>query len=119
MNNREYLYRYVETRYSIGVDEWGDPLPGFNLVVSLQSYLILRRTPKGTWIDCGYERFVRLNTRKKFACATALEAAESFRARKNRQIGILSAQLEQAKRALKLLDIQTNTEAIGNHNDFC
>ena len=94
------LYRYQEQSYSNGVDQFDNPLPGYKLKIELHTYRIIRETPKGVWInDYGKDRFVLLTAKKKFACRTKEEALESFIARKNRQIGILSAQLEKAKLA--------------------
>jgi hypothetical protein len=47
-------------------------------------------------------KFVLLTAKKQYACATKEEALTSFLARKERQIKILEANLERAKRALAL-----------------
>jgi hypothetical protein len=100
--SKNYLYRYQEQSYSIGVDQFDNPLPGYHLIIELYSYRVIRETSKGVWInDYGKDRFVLLTARKKFACRTKEEALESFIARKNRQIKILSDQLEKAKLAKK------------------
>jgi hypothetical protein len=100
--SKNYLYRYQEQSYSIGVDQFDNPLPGYQLKIELYSYRVIRETSKGVWInDYGKDRFVLLTARKKFACRTKEEALESFIARKNRQIKILSLQLEKAKLAKK------------------
>ena len=100
--SKEYLYRYQEQTYSLGVNQFDDPLPGYTLSVNLYSYPIIRKTPKGVWIDdYGKERFILLSAKKKFACQTKKEALESFIARKTQQIRILSNQLDQAKLAKK------------------
>ncbi len=101
---REMFYRYDVVRYSLGVDECGDPLPGSRIELRLGEYEVLNRTPKGAWIGgLGYRRFVLLTARKQYACETVELAAESFRARKRRQIKILSGQLAEAEYALRLL----------------
>lgn len=110
----EVLYRYEDRTYSRGVNEFDDPLPGYTLRVELYEYPIVKRTPKGAWIYTGLcfpmpldledrkeQRFVCLTRRKKYACETKEDAMESFRARKQRQISILRAQLQHAKNALE------------------
>ncbi len=101
------LYRYEEWVTGNGVDDYDDPYPGYNLEVILKEYKIIKRTPKGVWIRlydyyCGEipKRFVRLSATKKYACESKEEAYESFKARKNRQIAILSEQLQRAIEAL-------------------
>jgi hypothetical protein len=106
------MYRYEETTYSRGVNEVDDPLPGYHLVVRCREYTIVRRTPKGAWIVegsphdqiHGFEKFVLLTARKKFACETRADALESFRARKRRQLGILEARANKVKLALEMAD---------------
>ena len=106
---KAFLYRYDDIAYSVGVDECDNPLPGYNLQARLTQYRITKYTPKGCWItdDWPYlngqwKRFVNFSTRKQFACRTKQVALESFRKRKNRQIEILTEQLERAKRARDL-----------------
>lgn len=103
------MYRYEETVYSRGVDQFDDPLPGYSLGVSCREFEIVRRTPKGVWVKEWYgipgeERFVLLTARKRYACPTRAEALESFRARKKRQLGILEAQAKKVKLALEMAD---------------
>ena len=115
----EYAYRYEEVAYSIGLNEYGDLIPGYNLKVELREYKIIKFTPQGfwiyldSWLDRYFithplfdrdKRFVLRDARKKFACLTKADALESFKARKRRQIQILEGQLEKAKRALKLAE---------------
>ena len=101
----ETLYRYNVRRWSLGADEFDNPLPGCRLEVLLDGYLVLKRTPKGAWIDVyGVRRFVLLTARKQFACETAELAAESFRRRKTKQISLLKAQQAEAVHALRLLE---------------
>lgn len=77
------LYRYVDCQD----------------VVLLERYPIVRRTPKGAWIELapGYDhlnikpelKFVLNDARKRFAHETLDGAKESFLARKRRQLSIL------------------------------
>lgn len=102
----EYFYRYKEVTYSLGMDQFDYPLPGSDLKVELERYRVIKRTPKGAWIDCGGwglnsdKKLVLLDSKKRFACPTKKEALESFKARKRRQIKIVKAQLKRAEEAL-------------------
>ena len=118
----EYLYRYEEVRYSLGVDQFDDPYPGYRLVVHCVKYKIIRRTPKGVWIryydnlialdEDKNKKFVLLTARKKFACETKEEARKSFIARKKRQIEILKAHLEQAETSLYIAETDIENKSI-------
>jgi hypothetical protein len=82
-------YRYEDTRTTNGIH------------VYLREFNVVRYTPQGAWIEqYGHGRFVLRNSRKRYACPSKEEALESFRARKKRQIKILTSQLERAKLAL-------------------
>lgn len=50
----------------------------------------------------GRRRFVLRASHKRYACPTRAEAMASYKARKTRQVAILSAQLRRAKRALNM-----------------
>lgn len=110
----ETAYRYDGLKYSWGTDEFDNPLPGCDIRVILREYDIIKKTPKGFWInyckDTGKNkfRFVLSNARKKFAHETIEAAAESFVARKERQIKILKAQLECAKKELCIFNHEIN-----------
>lgn len=100
----EYLYRVEGVTYAAYYDEWDDNRGIGRSELVTRTYPVTRRTPKGAWINmCGEKKFVNLTAHKKFACETVEDARESFRQRKRRQIGILSAQLRQAKMYLALL----------------
>jgi hypothetical protein len=97
----EYYYRIDDRRCSLGVDEWGGPLGGRVIELSLHKMPVLRRTPKGVWLDnYGGERFVLNGANKRFACPTVEEAQESFKARKEKQIRLLREQIRDAEEAL-------------------
>lgn len=92
------LYRYVNMDYGIGPK------------ISLDSYLVIKETPCGYWIpkwslisyiEGDPKRWVSKTSRKRFAYPTAEEAMINFKARKKRQILILTSQLESAKLALQ------------------
>jgi len=100
----EYLYRFEDKRYSVGIDEFENDL-GCYTQVNLYRFKILKRTPKGAWIDLyGDKRFVNLERKKKYACSTVEDAKISFKARKIRQISIYRGKLEIAQKALSLID---------------
>ena len=108
-----FLYRYEDQTYSLGVDQFDDPLPGYNLKLELRSFKVLRETPKGVWIEAysvNGERFVKLGTRKQYAHLTKEDAKTSYLFRKRKQIMILSGQLEKAERALQLGENLTNLD---------
>lgn len=97
----EYLYRYrdeVTSSYDCVSETFGSSY----VRVIMDSYLILKRTPKGAWIhlDSWQKKFVNLTARKQFACETPEKARASFIARKKRQIKILKSQLNYAEQAL-------------------
>lgn len=97
-----YWYRYEDRRYA---SAYGDG-PGEVRVV-LQEFRVRKVTPKGVRLD--NDRFVATAARKRFACPTKAEAMESFLARKKRQRAILSAQLRNVEKALKLAEAEALT----------
>ena len=68
----------------------------------MRCYIVLKRTPKGFWIDMNHapKRFVRADGIKKFAHLTRAAAVESYIARKRSQAGFLIAQLRLTARRL-------------------
>lgn len=94
----EYLYRYQNS---------GD-------VVLLHTFPVIRRTPKGAWIH-GYgvkPQFVLDGTKKRYAYPTKEEAKASFLARKQRQLGILKAQIKAVEASVQAM----NEERIGDYS---
>lgn len=106
MTEPQFFYRYEDVQYAAPVDEFDNPMGRGELRVELRKYRVVKATPTGVWLALylGHKRFVRLNARKRFACPTVAEAAESFRARKERQRAIHEARAERAERAMELLD---------------
>lgn len=96
----ENYYRYQEFRYSHGVDQFDDPLPGYDLKVELLTFDVLKKTSKGVWIgnlatgQFGSKKFILNSARKKYACPTKIDALASFLARKYRHRAILKKQLK-------------------------
>ena len=73
------------------------------LMLVLSSFLLLKTTPTGAWIDdFGRRRFVKTKARKRYACPTIDEALASYHARKDRQVSILQYQLSKAQAARTL-----------------
>lgn len=103
-NPQDVLYRAEARRYSYTIDADADRYGVTAPELKIYRYPVLRRTPKGAWIDVGSEpRFILLTANKRWACETEEEARESFAARRKRQIAILNAQLRQAHEDLRLV----------------
>jgi hypothetical protein len=102
----DVLWRVDGKRYSVVIDADREEYGSTPLQVEMRWYHVTKRTPCGAWLG---SRFVRLNARKQFASNTEKEALESYIARKKRQIGILSAQLREAERGLKIAEHTLNT----------
>ena len=81
--------------------------------VRLVTLFLIKETLKGYWISpnenfkdtefqslWGKKKWVSKTSQKRYAYPTKEEAKEGFKARKNRQITILSRRLDQAKRAV-------------------
>ena len=103
-------YRYMETQYAAPLDEYERPMGNGSVQINLNEYKVIKETPKGVWLgyDIGisfsnWKRFVLLNSRKRFACPTKVEAMVSFIARKRAQIRIYKARLESAEMALEMV----------------
>jgi hypothetical protein len=91
-------YRYYEVSTTSGVE------------VYFCTFIVLKKTTKGVWIDnYGNKKFVLNDARKKFACPTKGLAKESFIARKKRQIQILNKQLQKAKAALFRIELMSSS----------
>lgn len=92
------LYRYDTRRYGT-LDPDTDICTSSNTKLELQEFTINRYTPGGYWVLNGY-RWISKHGKKRYAYPTKKEALTSFKARKNRQIQLLTAQLEEAKAGL-------------------
>ncbi len=99
------FYRYEVTRYAAPLDEFDNPVGGGTLRLRLDTYQVVRKTPKGVWITDGLskDKFILLSAKKRWACPTKEEAAVAFAARKRRHISILKGQMETAEQALELI----------------
>lgn len=82
-------------------------------VMVLETFNVLKRTPRGAWIydtDRRKRRFILDDSKKRFAYPTKDEAKTSFLARKARQVGILEAQLKNIRASIQAL----NEDRIGD-----
>lgn len=73
-------------------------------VVYLDTYKILRHTPKGFWVEIPYgekPKFVQNDATKKFAHTTLEKAKESFLARKAMQYKHLMRQVQNVEAAIE------------------
>lgn len=95
---QDVLWRCEVTRYSVVIDADAERFGVSRPHPEMQWFRVVKRTRCGARLECG--RFVRLTAHKRWACQTQQEAIESFVARKNAQIRILSAKLERAKEDL-------------------
>ena len=97
-------YRYVDrkgTDFS-APDECGESHPTNTYVeITLESYPVLRYTPKGFWIDNhGKEKFIAHHWTKKYAQLNLAEARHAFQKRKELQQKILTNQLDNISNVL-------------------
>jgi len=110
----EVWYRYEDVAYAV-LSNGQDDRWHSRLEVELRTYPVLRRTPKGVWLDIDpcdpfgrfdepTRRFVLTNARRRFACPTLEEAKASFIARKRAQIRIYEARAARAWQAIAKLD---------------
>lgn len=89
------FYRYEDVKYhELGVR------------VELREFNLVRETPKGYWIcptwdySQEYQRWVSANGKNRKAYPTKEQALENYQRRKERQIKILEARLNDAKSGL-------------------
>jgi hypothetical protein len=104
---KDQLYRLEEVHYAAPLDEYEMPIGEGETRLRAMTFLVLKRTPKGAWINDyhGRRRFVLLTARKQYASETPIRATESFVARKRRQVSILEARRRKADHARKLGEI--------------
>lgn len=101
------LIRMRAVSYAPPLDQFDNPIGEGRQQIVTEHLPILSYTASGAWIDVyGQRKFVNLRARKQYACGTEADALASLRARKERQIVILSAQLRNATRVLKMLDMK-------------
>jgi hypothetical protein len=104
-------HRFEDYTTAPPLDEWDEPRGPSGVHLRHRTFEVVRATPRGVWLrelfaglpSEGPPRFVLASARRRFACPTEDEAAESFRARKRRQAGIHRARAALAERALALV----------------
>jgi hypothetical protein len=97
----DVLWRCEAKRYSVVIDADADRYGVTPPRLEMTWWQVNRRTDKGAWIG---GKFVLLTAVKKWACNTQEDALESFKARKRKQIRLLTAQLTYARRQLALTE---------------
>lgn len=106
----DYLYRYEDRTYGV-LNEW-EEISGSYVKVEESKYRVFSETQCGYWIiiyafdlDSKKNRkWVSKIAKKRFAYPTKIQAMISFKARKERQIKILTNQLENAKKSLVIIN---------------
>ncbi|WFU52219.1 hypothetical protein QA639_21160 [Bradyrhizobium pachyrhizi] len=96
----DVLWRCEAKRYSYVVDADREEYGVTDPRLEMWWWEVKRRTPKGAWLWTG--EFVLLTAFKKKYAETEALAIRDFKARKNKQIQILSRQLANAERELAL-----------------
>ena len=95
-------YRVEDYRVGPPLDEWERPIGRGTARVHMRQLPLVKETAKGVWLDdYGQRRFVRAVAKKQYACPSKEEALASFRARKERQLSILRAQIAHVETALR------------------
>jgi len=103
-----YYYRYENRLVSVGVDEFDNSL-GSTMELYCHRYRLLKKTPKGAWINTySGRRFVLDEARRKYAHPTQEAALHSFIARKDAQIRILDNRIEGAEQGKRLAQSALN-----------
>lgn len=104
-DGEDIMWRCEAKSYSVVLDYETERYGSSDPVLEMLWFRVTRRTPSGARLDNG--RFVYTDkriTRREWASNTPAEALESFRARRRRQIGILSHQLRRAEMELALTE---------------
>lgn len=99
---KDVLWRCEARRYSVVIDPEAEVYGTSAPRLEMTWWSIKRRTPKGARLNVG--TFVNLTAVKRWACNTQAEALESFKARKRKQISILSYRLREAEGDLALAE---------------
>jgi hypothetical protein len=97
----DVLWRCEAQSYSYVIDADADRYGVTDPRLELRWYPVDRRTPKGAWV-CG--QFQRLTAFKKKFSETEEDAINDFKARKRKQIRIVTNQLRRAQQELSLTE---------------
>jgi hypothetical protein len=90
-----FFFRFEEVRYA-----------NIGIKVNELKYVLVKETPKGYWIkptwdiNEDHKKWVSKTSKRRYAYPTKEEAMINFRARKKRQIQILTAKIQNARLAL-------------------
>lgn len=107
----KHVWWRVEIRsYSVCVDPDREEY-GTARHIEFHWYEVLRITPKGAWLKTEpfssclrHNRWCARDARKRFACPTPVEAAESALARRSRRAKILEATLKSEREIIRRLE---------------
>ena len=109
--SEEYLYRFEDKEYGYLDDEGYSASQITRIVVYLNRYRVIKKTPKGRWIQLydfsDTKKFVLDGKGKRFAYPTIELAKESFNMRKTKQIQRCERTIRRAKIALESIDNYT------------
>ena len=97
----EYLYRYEDILYAV-LNDWEEVADSY-VKIEERKYRVVKETPCGYWISFEDRKWISKTSKKRFAYPTKKEARDSFKARKTRQIEILTKQIDRAKTALNII----------------
>lgn len=99
----EHWWRAEDRRYA-DYDPWAEfeQPTSSHLAVEIRCYPVVRHTPRGVWLDCGFggKRFVRGDAVKQFAVPTRELALADLIARKKRHVAGAQARLRRAEEHL-------------------
>ena len=105
----DHWYSIHDVQYAPPLDEFDNPVGTGRIDYTIRQFEVVRVTPKGVWLKptpFGYDdpRFVLMGKGKRLAHPTLEQAVESFKARKTRQVSILSHQIRRVEVALRLVE---------------
>jgi len=98
----DVLWRCEAKRYSYVIDPDADRYGVTDPQLELCWYAVARRTARGAWLVGG--EFQRLTAFKKRYSETEEDAVNDFKARKRKQIDIVTRQLQRAQEELALTE---------------
>lgn len=109
---KEIWHRFEEYSTAPPVDEFDNICGPSQVHIRHIKLRVVRYTSKGVRLTDAMTRdnwstinkLVLHNSRKKYACPTIEEAITSFKARKNKQIRIYKAKIDEIRRALQLIE---------------
>lgn len=113
-NIGDIWYRYEDVAVKNNSDDFGFTAGPPKVQVVLRKLPVVRMTPKCVIVDYnGTEKRIRAETPKRFAYPTTVQALEGFIGRKQSQVRIYLARLQQAKQALAIGTQELNKAMFG------